>query len=72
MNLHDENDPPLYPNLGTTAHMINNTGRLRKFVPCKRFDKMFVGNVQNLPSSHIGDTTHGKLNFKIFFTCFQT
>ncbi|KAK9209418.1 hypothetical protein WN944_001784 [Citrus x changshan-huyou] len=64
MNLQDENDPQLYVDSGATAHMVNSTGKLKKFIPYGGSDKIFVGNGQSLHISHIGDTTHGKLNLK--------
>ncbi|KAH9751421.1 hypothetical protein KPL71_014290 [Citrus sinensis] len=64
MNLQDENDPQLYADSGATTHMVNSTGKLKKFIPYGGSDKIFVGNGQSLHISHIGDTTHGKLNLK--------
>ncbi|KAH9793854.1 subtilisin-like protease SBT5.3 [Citrus sinensis] len=64
MNLQDENDPQLYADSGATAHMVNCTGKLKKFIPYGGSHKIFVGNGQSLHISHIGDTTHGKLNLK--------
>ncbi|KAH9801961.1 retrovirus-related pol polyprotein from transposon RE2 [Citrus sinensis] len=64
MNLQDENDPQLYADSGATAHMVNSIGKLKKFIPYGGSEKTFVGNCQSLHISHIGDTTHGKLNLK--------
>lgn len=64
MSLHDKNDLQFYVDSSATTHMVNDTDKLKKFIPYGGSDKNFVRSVQSLKISHIRDTTHGKQNLK--------